>query len=245
MGVESWPTGRPLVSHASEPTRPRAGGRPDADYFAGAPAAGSARAPSRSNGQLSGDTTSVPAPSARSLASARHRADRTDVPRRGGGPLGDRRGLTAAGALVLLIVLGGIGALVDRALGHGLWIFFSVGFVAAVLLSSLRIHLEDLFASIVMVPLAYGAIGIGSGLIEELGSSSGLRQEATSAAGVLVFGTPILLLSIAVAVVIAAARARAAMVARRRARARAARRFGDVPPGARPRHRSAGGGAVR
>lgn len=163
---------------------------------------------------------------------------RQETARRGAGPLGDRRGLTAAGELVLQLVFGGVGALVDRALGHGLWVFFSVGFVAAVLLGSLRVHLEDLGASIVMVPLTYGVIGAASGVLAEIGSGASLRQVLTSAAGVLVFGTPILLLSLAVAILIAAGRARAATVARRRARVRAARRYGALPPGSRPRRRS-------
>jgi hypothetical protein len=53
-----------------------------------------------------------------------------------------------------------------------------------------------------------------------------------------VYGTPILLLSLLVAVLIAGGRARAATVARRRARTRAVRRFGDLPPGSRPRRRA-------
>lgn len=244
MGVESWPTGRPVVNSASDPTWQRAERPPSADYFAVDSSRGTSGAGDRPRATASVDTTTTTA-KRRGPVSARHRLERAELPQRSGGPLGDRRGLTAAGGFVLLLVFGGVGALLDRMLGHGLWIFFSVGFVAAVLLSALRIHLEDLFASIVMVPLAYAVVGIGSGLLAELGSGSGLRQKATTAAGVLVFGTPILLLSVVVAMVIATARARAATVARRRARARAARRFGAMPPGTRPRHRPRGGGAAR
>lgn len=156
--------------------------------------------------------------------------------------MGDRRGLTAAGALVLLLAFGGVGAGLDRLLGHGLWLFFSVGFVAAVLLNAVRIHLEDLGASIVLVPISYAVIGTASSLFA--GAGPGLKQYAVSAAGVLVFGTPILLLSVAIALVIAGGRARAATVARRRARFRTARRYGMVPPGSRPR-RSGGSSARR
>lgn len=137
---------------------------------------------------------------------------------------------------MLLLVFGTIGAVIDRIAGQQLWVFFSVGLVAAVLLNAIRIHLEDLVASIVMVPLAYAVAGGGTGLlIELLGSGSTLKQNVVSVAGTLVFGAPILLLAVGTATVAALVRGRAATLARRRARARTARRFGTLPPGSRPR----------
>lgn len=131
--------------------------------------------------------------------------------------------------MVLLLLIGGVGAVVDRLLGHGLWVFFSVSFVAAVLLTAARVHLEDLAAAIVMVPLAYAVIGMGTTLVSEIGSGSPIKEKFVGAAGVLVFGAPVLLLSVLVAVVITIGRGRAVTLARRRARARAARRYGRQP----------------
>jgi hypothetical protein len=139
---------------------------------------------------------------------------------------------------VLLLIAGGAGALIDRVLGHGLWVFFSIAFVGAVLLNAVRIHLEDLAASIVLVPIAYALVGGGSTLIAGVGSGTGLKQRLASSAGVLVFSTPVLLLSVAVAAVLAIGRGRAVTMARRRARGRAIRRYGAVPPGSRPRARN-------
>jgi hypothetical protein len=136
---------------------------------------------------------------------------------------------------VILLVFGLVGSVVDRLLGHGLWVFFSVGFLAAVLLNAVRIHLEDLAASIVLVPITYAIAGSVPNLVTGLGSGSALKQEVAAAAGVLVFGTPVLLLAVVVAAAIAIARGRSAMHARQRARSRATRRFGVMPPGARPR----------
>jgi hypothetical protein len=116
-------------------------------------------------------------------------------------------------------------------------VFFSVAFVAAVLLNAARIHLEDLAASIVLVPIAYALVGGGITLLVELisGSGSGLKQQVATAAGVLVFSAPVLVLAVVAAAVIAIGRGRAATMARRRARSRATRRHGVLPPGSRPR----------
>ncbi len=147
--------------------------------------------------------------------------------------------------MVLLLTFGIVGSVVDQLLGHGLWVFFSVGFLAAVLLNAVRIHLEDLAASIVLVPIAYAISGAVPNLISGLGSGTGFKQGLASAAGVLVFGTPVLLLAVVVATAIAIARGRSAMRARQRARSRAARRFGVLPPGARPRRASRATGDAR
>jgi hypothetical protein len=235
MGVDSWPTGGPIAHSASDLGRQGTGSRPgraSADYDAHSSTQGGsgARVP---------PTTSLPDPkAARPAAPARHRIERVTTPRRSGGPLGDRRGLTAAGAFVLLLVFGLAGGGLDHLFGHGLWMFFSIGFVAAVLVNAVRVHLEDLAASIVMVPISYAVVGFAISLPGTLGFGSGLKREITTAAGVLVYGAPILLLALLAAVLIAGGRARAATVARRRARSRAVRRFGDLPPGSRPRRQT-------
>jgi hypothetical protein len=140
-----------------------------------------------------------------------------------------------------LLLAGGFGALLDRLLGHNLWVMFSVLFVGAVLLNAVRIHLEDLAASIVMVPLAYAVIGTISSLLANLGAEHGLRQHLVGAAGVLVFSAPVLVLAVLLATVLAIARGRSAMLARRRARTRATRKYGALPTGVRPGPRPRGG----
>jgi hypothetical protein len=248
MGVESWQAGRSSVHRAEEfsPTGdfPASGGSARAGHqpvrrrnpaaplsdFDGGPT-GAYRV-GRPTAEADRATTSRPGP-----GSARHRERRPSSRRPGGGPLGDRRGLTPAGALVLLLALGALGAILDRVLGHELWVCFSVAFVAAVLLTSARIHLEDLAASVVLVPIAYGAVAFVTSLVAQLGSSSPLKQHLVSAAGVMVLSAPVLVVSVLVAAVIALGRARAVTVARRRARNRAIRRYGTLPAGSRPRAR--------
>jgi hypothetical protein len=170
------------------------------------------------------------------IAAPRHRADTRAIVV--GGPLGDQRGLSAAGAVVVLLLLGGVGAIIDKVLGHGLWMFFLIAFVAGVLLNAVRVHIEDLAASIVIVPLTYAIIGLSTSLGSELGTDRPLKEKVVAAVGVMVLSAPTLLLSVAVATVIALGRGRSMTRARRRARARAVRRYGHLP-GSRPAGRNA------
>lgn len=240
MGVDSWPTAGGSISRATDAGAPRRSGRVDGDYYAptpprrsAGPGAGVERPGTRTGGsRTNGSRTNGNQPT----GPARHRLTRVETARRSGGPLGDHRGLTAAGAFVLLLVFAVLGAVIDRIVGRELWVFFAVGLVAAVLLNALRIHLEDLVASIVMVPLAFAIAGGGlSLLIETFGAGSTLKQNVVSVAGTLVFAAPTLLLAVLTAVVGALVRGRAATLARRRARARTTRRYGSLPPGSRPR----------
>jgi hypothetical protein len=235
MGVDSWPAGGPASRRGSlsadESLRPRRAGS-GFDPGTRGPQAGSNG--SRVSYPASAPTRSTPPVRARQPPPARHRANRPGLRRPDAGPLGDSRGLTAAGGFVLLLLAGGLGALLDRLLGHNLWVLFSVLFVAAVLLNAARIHLEDLAASIVMVPLAYAVVGAASSAIAHLGADYGLRQYLVGAAGVLVFSAPVLILAVVLAAVLALARGRSAMLARRRARTRATRKYGALPSGARP-----------
>lgn len=253
MGVDSWPTGHPLPCRAPSPnagsvSRPgvhaasesfrsrRAGSGFDPGTHQAHP--GSDGATSRA---ASAPVRSTPPLRSRELPPARHRARRSGLGGPGAGPLGDSRGLTAAGAFVLLVLAGGFGAALDRMLGHNLWVMFSVLFAAAVLLNGARIHLEDLAASIVMVPLAYAVVGAASSFVGNLDVGLALKQQAIGAAGVLVFSAPVLVLAVLLAALLALARGRSAMLARRRARSRATRRYGALPTGVRPGPRPRGG----
>jgi hypothetical protein len=140
-------------------------------------------------------------------------------PTRSGGPLGDARGLTAAGCAVLLVVLGFVGALIDLFAGHDLWIFFGITFIGAAALSTGRAHAEDLGATIVLPPLVYFVIAFIFTIINPRSGThtGGSRQFVIDLGGELVFSAPIVLIATVVSLVLAIARGRRS-AARRRAR---------------------------
>ncbi len=148
-------------------------------------------------------------------------------PRRSG-PLGDARGLTAAGCAVLLLVFGFVGALLDLFAGHDLWVMFGIGFIGGAVLCASRAHAEDLAATIVLPPLVYFVIAFIFTVINPRSGThtGGSRQFAIDLGGELVFSAPILLVATIVALGLATARGRAS-AARRRRRQGALR---DGPP---------------
>ncbi|HEX4431276.1 MAG TPA: DUF6542 domain-containing protein [Frankiaceae bacterium] len=139
--------------------------------------------------------------------------------RRSGGPLGDRRGLTAAGCAVMLLVFGFAGALLDLFAGHDLWVMFGIAFIGAAALAAARCHAEDLAATIVFPPLAYFVIAFIFTIISPRSGThtGGSKQFAIDLGGELVFSAPILLAATIVALGLATARGRAS-AARRRSR---------------------------
>jgi hypothetical protein len=141
------------------------------------------------------------------------------TPTRSGGPLGDARGLTAAGCAVMLLLLGFVGALLDLFVGHDLWVFFGIMFIGAAALSTGRAHAEDLGATIVLPPLVYFVIAFIFTIINPRSGThtGGSRQFAIDLGGELVFSAPILLIATVVSLALAIARGRAS-AARRRAR---------------------------
>jgi hypothetical protein len=140
-------------------------------------------------------------------------------PTRSGGPLGDARGLTAAGCAVLLLVLGFVGALIDLFAGHDLWVFFGITFIGAAALSTGRAHAEDLGATIVLPPLVYFVIAFIFTIINPRSGThtGGSRQFVIDLGGELVFSAPIVLIATVVSLALAIARGRRS-AARRRAR---------------------------
>jgi hypothetical protein len=138
---------------------------------------------------------------------------------RSGGPLGDARGLTAAGCAVMLLIFGFIGALLDMFVGHDLWVFFGIAFVGASALSAGRAHAEDLGATIVLPPLVYLVIAFLFTLISPRSGThtGGSRQFIIDFGGELVFSAPNLLIATVVALAVAVVRGRRS-AARRRAR---------------------------
>lgn len=146
------------------------------------------------------------------------------APSRSGGPLGDARGLTAAGCAVMLLILGFVGALFDLFVGHDLWVFFGITFIGGSALAAGRAHAEDLGATIVLPPLVYFIIAFIFTIMNPRSGThtGGSRQFAIDLGGELVFSAPIVLVATLVALALAIARGRAS-AARRRAQRSSAR----------------------
>jgi len=110
-----------------------------------------------------------------------------------GALLGDRRGLSITGAVVLVVLLGGSGAAYDVVRGSGLGLGFAVGFVAGCALSGLLIHREDLTAAVVLPPLVYVVLAV-AGSAADRGSGAGgfLSDQALALLDAVVLGAPVL-----------------------------------------------------
>jgi hypothetical protein len=136
-----------------------------------------------------------------------------------GAHVGDRRGLTAFGAVALALGLGMVGGAWDVITGPGLRTVFGVFFVLGCGLAALLVHREDLRAAVVMPPLVYVALALLGGAVERAGEpGSFVNQQALELVNALVLGAPVLLTATAVALVVAVGRALRA------------RRAGPVPP---------------
>ena len=121
--------------------------------------------------------------------------------------LADRRGLTAAGGVVLSLLLGVAGAAFDVVTGTGLRTGFAVCFVVACALTALTVHREDLGAAVVMPPLVYVTLSVAIGaLARTQNTGSFVLQQAIELVNAVVLGAPVLLLGTAVAALIAALR---------------------------------------
>lgn len=141
---------------------------------------------------------------------AQRQRPRQPTYRTSGGPLGDGRGLTAAGGAVLLILASALGALIDLVSGHGLRVAFAVLFVGGSFLVAARVHREDLLAAIVMPPLVYAFMTIVTAYAQPPGGGieHGLRQRVIDIGTTLVLTTPVLLVGTALAVFVAVRRGR-------------------------------------
>lgn len=111
------------------------------------------------------------------------------------GRVADRRGLTAAGAAVVMLVLGIAGGAYDVVSGQGLRLIFAVCFVSGCTLAALTVHKEHLRAVIVMPPLVYAALALVASAVEGWGGGgSFLQGQALELANALVLGAPVLVL---------------------------------------------------
>ncbi|EFC81997.1 DUF6542 domain-containing protein [Parafrankia sp. EUN1f] len=130
---------------------------------------------------------------------------------------GTRRGLSAFGAALLVIVVGAVGAIIDSLLFDNLRFVFGVLFVAACVLAVVRVHVDDLIGVVIMPPLAYAAITIIVGYVNPAaeGGSTGLKDRAINIGYEMILHAPVLLAAVILVAVLAAFRGRRVQVARR------------------------------
>ena len=122
--------------------------------------------------------------------------------------LGDRRGLTTAGAVLVVLLVGSAGALADVLTGNGLRELFAVGFVTGCVVAAMTVHREDLFASVVLPPLVYVVLVLAFGLLDRTATSgSFLSAQAIVLLNGLVLGAPVLGAATLAAAVVATLRA--------------------------------------
>lgn len=123
------------------------------------------------------------------------------------GSVGDRRGLTAAGAVGVALLLGLVGGAIDVVTGPGLREVFAVSFVLGCVIAALTVHREDLVAAVVMPPLVYVVLALIAGTVEPAGGTGSLlTQQALELANALVLGAPILLIATGAALLVALVR---------------------------------------
>ena len=119
----------------------------------------------------------------------------------------DKRGLTAVGAVTVALVLGAAGGLIDVLTGPGLRTVFAICFVAGCAFAALKVHREDLLATIVMPPLVYVALALLAGAFSKTAPVGGwVTRQALELATSLILGAPVLLTATGVAFVIAVVR---------------------------------------
>lgn len=121
--------------------------------------------------------------------------------------VGDRRGLTATGAVAVALLLGLAGAAVDVLTGSGLREVFAVSFVTGCVIAALTVHREDLVAAVVMPPLVYVVLVLAGGAVEGTAATgSFLTRQAIELANALVLGAPVLMAATGLALLIALVR---------------------------------------
>jgi hypothetical protein len=119
----------------------------------------------------------------------------------------DRRGLTAVGAVAVALGLGAAGGFIDVMTGPGLRTVFAICFIAGCAFAALKVHREDLIATVVMPPLVYVALALFAGAFSKtVGVGGVLTRQALELATSLVLGAPVLLTATGLAFVIAVVR---------------------------------------
>ena len=139
------------------------------------------------------------APVARSRKASHSRPSRARI--------ADRRGLTAFGGAVFLLVVCLAGAAYDVSTGNGTGLVFALCFLAGCMLTALLVHKEDLGAAVVMPPLVYVTVAFLVAIVDPTGGSgSFLLRQAVSVVNAVVLEAPVLLAGTAAAAVLAGVR---------------------------------------
>ena len=121
--------------------------------------------------------------------------------------IADRRGLTAAGAAVVMIAFGAAGGAYDVLSGPGLRTVFAILFVLGFGLAALAVHREHLRAVIVMPPLVYAALALTASAVEGWGrSGSFLQGQLLELTNAIVLGAPVLVFGFLTTLLIAVLR---------------------------------------
>lgn len=121
--------------------------------------------------------------------------------------IADRRGLTAAGAAVVMLLLGAIGGLFDVLTGQGLRTVFAVFFVLGCAVATLAVHREHLRPVIVMPPLVYAALALTASAVEGWsGGGSFLQGQLLELTNAIVLGAPVLVFGFLTTLLIAVLR---------------------------------------
>lgn len=119
----------------------------------------------------------------------------------------DSRGLTAVGAVTVILLLGMLGGGYDVLTGTGLRAGFAVCFVLGCAVAALRVHREDLRAAVVLPPLLYSVLVLLTGAAERADTAgSFLVRQALALLNALVLGAPVLLTATATALLVAGVR---------------------------------------
>jgi hypothetical protein len=123
----------------------------------------------------------------------------------------DKRGLTATGAVTIVLALGILGAAIDVNTGRGLRTVFAIFFVLGSALATMLVHREDLRATVVMPPLTYCVLAlIGAGIGQTQLAGSWIKTQGMELVSALILGAPVLYAATGVALLIAVLRSRTA-----------------------------------
>lgn len=138
-----------------------------------------------------------------------------------GGRLGDGRGLTGTGAVLVALAVGLAGVGVDVVSGAGLRTVFAVCFVLGCVIAAAVVHHEDLMAAAMMPPLLFVVLAAAASVIDASGvSGSWLSRRLLDVVTTMVTQAPVLLFATVatLSVVLARFGLYRASVRRRRAR---------------------------
>jgi hypothetical protein len=152
---------------------------------------------------VSWTTSSPDASGAASVGAPRAHGGEHHVHLPAGAHVGDRRGLTATGAVVVAFALGLVGAVIDLKTGTGLRTAFEVAFVIGTALAAGLVHREDLKAAVVLAPYTYCGLAVVAGVFgRSSGSGSFLKRSVIALTDAVVLNAPVLFLATGMALVI-------------------------------------------